>query len=158
MYRCCLNFYSGRKKVHVFEFVTNRYMVLKDMTLFSFIKVYLKLENLQPVNSFKIRGAAAAITKLTPKELEKGVYTASAGNFAQGLALAAQQLNVPCRVVVPDNAPSTKLNRITSFGASVIKVPYDVWWNIMTTHVYPGETGHFIHPTCQEEVIEGLSS
>src|SRR5213593_2953286 len=75
-------------------------------------EIYLKLENLQPVRSFKLRGAFNAIASMDDSELAAGVYTASAGNMAQGLAWAARMRGVHCTVVVPDNAPQTKLDGI----------------------------------------------
>ena len=90
-------------------------------------EIYLKLENLQPIGSFKIRGAANAIAHLSPAQLKRGVLTASAGNMAQGVAWRARELGIPCTVVAPETAPETKLNAIARLGGKVIKVPFDRW-------------------------------
>src|SRR5258708_36736302 len=93
-------------------------------------EIYLKLENLQPIGSFKIRGASNAIALASKSKLAKGVYTASAGNMAQGVAWNARKLGIPCTVVVPDHAPETKLAAITRLGAKYIKVPFEEWWQV----------------------------
>jgi threonine dehydratase len=118
--------------------------------------IYLKLENLQPINSFKIRGASNAIAVAPAEKLAKGVYTASAGNMAQGVAWNARRLGLTCTVVVPDNAPETKLAAITRLGASLIKVPYAEWWQVMIDHRYePLEGRLFIHPSSDRAVMAG---
>ncbi len=117
--------------------------------------VYLKLENLQPIGSFKIRGAGNALLKMDGAALEKGVYTASAGNMAQGLAWNARNLGIPCQVVVPDRAPQTKIDAIERLGARIIKVPFDEWWRVIVTHHYPGLDATFIHPVSNPDVIAG---
>src|SRR6476619_5004236 len=91
-------------------------------------EIYLKLENLQPIGSFKIRGAANAIAHLPPEKLERGVVTASAGNMAQGVAWIARELDIPCTVIAPDSAPETKIKAIERLGGRVIKVAFDDWW------------------------------
>src|SRR5579884_4248654 len=93
--------------------------------------IYLKLENLQPIGSFKLRGASNAIALTPPEQLAKGVYTASAGNMAQGVAWSARRLGIPCTVVVPDHAPQTKLAAIERLGGKVVKVPFDEWWRVV---------------------------
>jgi threonine dehydratase len=119
-------------------------------------EIYLKLENLQPIGSFKIRGASNAMALASPSDLAKGVYTASAGNMAQGVAWNAQRLGVPCHVVVPDHAPETKLAAITRMGASYIKVPWAEWWEIIVTHQYdPLAELAFVHPVSDPAVIAG---
>jgi threonine dehydratase len=118
-------------------------------------EIYLKLENLQPIGSFKLRGAGNAIGLATPEQLEKGVYTASAGNMAQGVAWNARRLGIPCTVVVPDHAPETKLAAITRLGAKFIKVPFDDWWQVIVTHQYPGLDGLFVHPVSDPAVMAG---
>ena len=118
-------------------------------------KIYLKLENLQPIGSFKIRGAGNAIALADPAALADGVYTASAGNMAQGLAYAALAQGLGCSVIVPDNAPQTKLDAIARLGARVIKETYDNWWSVMLEHAYPGMKGKFIHPVSDPNVIAG---
>src|SRR3954451_13547508 len=91
-------------------------------------EIYLKLENLQPIGSFKLRGAANAIGQLSPEELRRGVLTASAGNMAQGVAWMARQLGIPCTVIAPDYAPATKVAAVERLGGRVIKVPFERWW------------------------------
>jgi threonine dehydratase len=119
-------------------------------------ELYLKLENLQPIRSFKVRGAGNAIAMLDPGDLESGVYTASAGNMAQGLAWNAARLGVRCTVVVPDGAPRTKLDAIHRLGAQTISLPYEDWWNVLVTHRYPPlEPAHFIHPVSDVAVMAG---
>jgi len=118
-------------------------------------EIYLKLENLQPIGSFKLRGAANAM-RLQPRDaLARGVYTASAGNMAQGVAWNARLLGVPCAVVVPEHAPRTKLDATARLGARVVKVPFDVWWSVLVEHSYPGMDGLFIHPVSDPAVIAG---
>lgn len=118
-------------------------------------EIYLKLENLQPIGSFKLRGAGNAIGLATKEQLSKGVYTASAGNMAQGVAWNARRLGIPCTVVVPDHAPETKLNAITRLGGSIIKVPFEEWWQVIVTHQYPGLDGLFVHPVSDPAVMAG---
>jgi threonine dehydratase len=118
-------------------------------------EIWLKLENLQPIGSFKLRGAGNAM-RLAPRErLEKGVYTASAGNMAQGVAWNARRLGIPCTVVVPDSAPQTKLAAIERLGAKAVKLPYARWWQVLEDHGYPGIDGLFIHPVSDPAVIAG---
>ena len=117
--------------------------------------IYLKLENLQPIGSFKIRGAGNALLKRKRAALTKGVYTASAGNMAQVVAWNAKRLGVPCHVVVPDRAPQTKLDAIERLGARIIKVPFDEWWRVIVTHHYPGLDAVFVHPVSDPDVIAG---
>jgi threonine dehydratase len=118
-------------------------------------EIYLKLENLQPIGSFKLRGAGSAIGLATREQLAKGVYTASAGNMAQGVAWHARRLGIPCTVVVPDHAPQTKLAAIERLGARYIKVPFDEWWQVIVTHRYPGQEGLFVHPVSDPAVMAG---
>ena len=118
-------------------------------------EIHLKLENLQPIGSFKVRGATNAMRLASPQMLAEGVYTASAGNMAQGVAYAARRLGVPCRVVVPDHAPKTKLKAIKRLGAEYIKVPFDQWWQVILTHRFDGLGGLFIHPVSDPAVIAG---
>src|SRR6185503_11038892 len=103
-------------------------------------EVYLKLENLQPIGSFKIRGAGNAVAMADPARLGRGVYTASAGNMAQGLAWHARRLGIPCTAVVPESAPEAKLSAITRLGADYVKAPFDEWWQVMVDHEYGGLT------------------
>jgi threonine dehydratase len=118
-------------------------------------EIYLKLENLQPIGSFKLRGAGNAIAMATPEQLARGVYTASAGNMAQGVAWHARRLGIPCTVVVPEHAPETKLAAITRLGGAFIKVPFAEWWQVLVNHGYPGLDGLFIHPVSDPAVIAG---
>ena len=118
-------------------------------------EIYLKLENLQPIGSFKLRGAGNAIGMATAAELKDGVYTASAGNMAQGVAWNARRLGLPCTVIVPDHAPQTKLEAIKRLGGEVIKVTFDEWWQIILNHEYPGQKGYFIHPVSAPAVMAG---
>jgi threonine dehydratase len=118
-------------------------------------EIYLKLENLQPIGSFKIRGAGNAITQASPEQLAQGVYTASAGNMAQGVGWWAQHLGIPFSVVVPDHAPQTKLAAIERLGGRIIKVPWDDWWQVIVTHQFAGLEGLFIHPVSNRHVVAG---
>jgi threonine dehydratase len=118
-------------------------------------EIFLKLENLQPIGSFKIRGAANAIIEAGPDALRNGVYTASAGNMAQGVGWMARKLGVPFSVVVPDHAPATKLAAIERLGGSIVKVPFDEWWQVVTTHEFEGLDGFFVHPVSDPAVIAG---
>ncbi len=118
--------------------------------------IHLKLETLQPIRSFKVRGAANALGMLSPDDLVAGVYTASAGNMAQGLAWAARKHGVPCSVVVPDGAPQTKLAAVRRLGAEIVSLAYDDWWNVLATHRYaPLEPARFIHPVSDVGVMAG---
>ena len=117
--------------------------------------VWLKLENLQPIGSFKLRGAANAMLLAGKERLAEGAYTASAGNMAQGVAWSARRFEVPCRVVVPDHAPRTKLDAIERLGGEIIKVPFDRWWQTLVDHEYPGLAGVFVHPVSDPAVIAG---
>jgi threonine dehydratase len=118
-------------------------------------EIYLKLENLQPIGSFKIRGAANAMAHLSPRELERGVLTASAGNMAQGVAWRARELGIPCTVVAPETAPETKLEAIARLGGNVIKVPFERWWQTFQDRAYPGMDATFIHAFDDPRVMAG---
>ena len=118
-------------------------------------EIWLKLENLQPIGSFKLRGAANAMLLAGPARLARGVYTASAGNMAQGVAWAARRLGVPCTVIVPDTAPRTKLTAIERLGGVTVAVPFERWWQVLVEHTYPGQEGLFIHPVADPAVIAG---
>ena len=118
-------------------------------------EIWLKLENLQPIGSFKLRGAASALS-LGPREaLARGVYTASAGNMAQGVAWWAREAGVACTVVVPETAPRAKLDAIERLGARLIAEPYDRWWRILVERQYEALDGHFVHPVTDQAVIAG---
>jgi threonine dehydratase len=118
-------------------------------------EVWLKLENLQPVASFKIRGATNAIRAASPEQLAGGVVTASAGNMAQGVAWAAREAGVPATIVCPDHAPQTKIDRIEQLGGRVLKVPYEDWWRAIEESRYDGAEGMFVHPVQDELVMAG---
>jgi threonine dehydratase len=117
--------------------------------------LYLKLETLQPVNSFKIRGAGNAVLQASAEELADGVVTASAGNMAQGVAYAARIRGVPATIVVPDGAPETKIAAIERFGGRVVSLPYDDWWTVLLEGHYNGAGGLFVHPVDNERVMAG---
>ena len=118
-------------------------------------EIYLKLENLQPIGSFKIRGAANAIAHLSPAQLKRGVLTASAGNMAQGVAWLARERGIPCTVVAPETAPETKLHAIARLGGNVIKVSFERWWQTFQERAYPGVNATFIHAFDDPHVMAG---
>ena len=118
-------------------------------------EVYLKLECLQPIGSFKLRGALNAVLQTDPADLRAGVVTASAGNMGQGVAWAARELGIPCTVVVPEHAPEAKLGAIERLGGSVVKVPYERWWQAIAESAFPEASGVFVHPVQDERVMAG---
>ena len=118
-------------------------------------EIYLKLENLQPIGSFKIRGAANAIARLQPEQLERGVVTASAGNMAQGVAWCARNLGIPCTVIAPATAPDAKVSAVERLGGRVIKVTFDEWWKAFEQRSFPGVEGTFIHSFDDPHVMAG---
>ncbi len=118
-------------------------------------EIWLKLELLQPVRSFKIRGAGNAVLQASDAELAGGVLTASAGNMAQGVAYAARLRGVPATIVVPEHAPQTKLDAIARLGGTAIKVPYEEWWQVLVTGRYEGADGLFVHPVDNQRVMAG---
>ena len=118
-------------------------------------EVYLKLESLQPIGSFKIRGAWNAVRKLTPDQMKEGVWTVSAGNAAQGVAFAAKLAGVPCSVMVMDTAPQTKLHAIERLGAAIVKANYDECWRTVESHTSNRMRGHFVHPFDDDNFIAG---
>jgi threonine dehydratase len=118
-------------------------------------EIHLKLETLQPINSFKIRGAANAIRSAPTEQLERGLLTASAGNMAQGVAWVARELGLPATIAVPEHAPQTKLDAIERLGGRILKVPYDDWWQAIVTSRIDGEEGLFVHPVADEGVMAG---
>jgi threonine dehydratase len=121
-------------------------------------EIWLKLENLQPINAFKIRGAANAVAMLTPEERQKGVWTISAGNAGQGVAYAARDFGIPCTVLTIETAPETKLERMRNLGARIVKAPFDVCWKAMDERRYPGIEGTFVHPFDDHNFIAGNAS
>lgn len=118
-------------------------------------EIYLKLENLQPIGSFKIRGATNAMAHLSSEILSRGVLTASAGNMAQGVAWRARELGIPCTVVAPDTAPDTKIKAIERLDGRVIKVPFEDWWRAFETRTFPGVDATFIHAFDDLHVMAG---
>ncbi len=118
-------------------------------------EIFLKLENLQPIGSFKLRGAANAMSIAGGAALARGVYTASAGNMAQGVAWCARELGVRCQVVVPEHAPRAKTDAIARLGGEVVKVPFEQWWQTLLDHEYPGMDGVFVHPFADPGVMAG---
>jgi threonine dehydratase len=118
-------------------------------------EIYLKLENLQPIGSFKLRGAYNAMRRASREELAGGVVTASAGNMAQGVAWAARELGVPATIVVPEHAPETKLAAIARLGGKVVKAPFERWWQAIEEHRFEGVEGLFVHPVENEHVMAG---
>src|SRR5438128_186715 len=117
--------------------------------------IRLKLENLQPINAYKLRGAANAVALLSKSERERGVWTISAGNAGQGVAYAARAAGVPCAVVVVETAPKAKLERMKALGAKLIPVPYDVAWQALEERSFPGAEGTFVHPFDDDNFIAG---
>ncbi|HET7698067.1 MAG TPA: pyridoxal-phosphate dependent enzyme [Vicinamibacterales bacterium] len=117
--------------------------------------IYLKLETLQPIGSFKIRGAYNAVRRLPPETVARGVWTVSAGNAAQGVALAARKAGVPCSVMVMDTAPDAKLRAIDRLGATIVKASYDECWRTVEAHASDRMTGHFVHPFDDDDFISG---
>jgi threonine dehydratase len=117
--------------------------------------IRLKLENLQPINAYKLRGAANAVAMLPESERKRGVWTISAGNAGQGVAYAAKQAGVPCTVVVIETAPESKIDRMRSLGAKLIPVSYDVAWKALDARSFPGADGTFVHPFDDHNFITG---
>ena len=121
----------------------------------TFPDIRLKLENLQPINAYKLRGAANAVAMLPESERKRGVWTISAGNAGQGVAYAARQSGVPCTVVVIDAAPESKIERMRALGAKLIPVPYEVAWQALEDRSFPGANGTFVHPFDDHNFIAG---
>jgi threonine dehydratase len=119
------------------------------------VNIFLKLENLQPLGSFKIRPAINVLKSMDVARLRRGVLTASAGNFGQGLAFAAREIGVPATVVVPEGSAMTKANALAELGAKVIRLPFDEWWTVLTRRSFAREDGLFIHPVAESAVIAG---
>jgi threonine dehydratase len=118
-------------------------------------EIYLKLENLQPIGSFKIRGAANVMARTPRERLERGVLTASAGNMAQGVAFCARRMGVAATIVAPETAPTTKVGAVERMGGRVIKVPFAEWWKTFETRSYPGVEATFIHAFDDLDVMAG---
>ena len=117
--------------------------------------IYLKLENLQPTNAYKIRGAANAVARLSDEQRSRGVWTISAGNAGQGVAYAARALGVPCSVVTVETAPQIKLDRMRALGATIVPVSYEEAWRAAEAHAFEGMDGTFIHPFDNHDFIAG---
>ncbi len=117
--------------------------------------IRLKLENLQPINAYKLRGAANAVAMLSEEERKRGVWTISAGNAGQGVAYAARKAGVPCSVVAIETAPTSKLERMKALGAKLILVPYEVAWKALEERSFPGAEGTFVHPFDDHNFIAG---
>src|SRR6202163_4596536 len=120
-----------------------------------FHDIRLKLENLQPINAYKLRGAANAVAMLPESERKRGVWTISAGNAGQGVAYAAREAGVPCTVVVIETAPKSKLERMKALGAKLVLVSYDAAWQALEDRAYPGVEGTFVHPFDDHNFIAG---
>jgi threonine dehydratase len=121
-------------------------------------EIYLKLECLQPIGSFKIRGAYNAVRLLPEEQRRKGVWTVSAGNAAQGVALAAKKAGVPCKVLTMDTAPAAKLDATRRLGAEIVQTSYDECWKALGARAHPAMTGAFVHPFEDDEFIAGNAS
>lgn len=117
--------------------------------------IRLKLENLQPINAYKLRGAANAVAMLSESERKKGVWTISAGNAGQGVAYAARKAGIPCSVVAIETAPVSKLERMKTLGAKLILVSYDIAWKALDERAFPGVEGTFVHPFDDHNFIAG---
>ena len=118
-------------------------------------RIWLKLENLQPTNAYKIRGGANAVAKLSDQDRARGVWTISAGNAGQGVAYAAREFGVPCSVVAIETAPQTKLDRMRALGATIVPVSYEDAWVAAETHAFEGMEGTFVHPFDNHDFIAG---
>ena len=118
-------------------------------------KIFLKLENLQPTNAYKIRGAANAVASLSDEARARGVWTVSAGNAGQGVAYAARAFGIPCTVVAIETAPQTKLERMRALGAEIVPVSYDAAWVACEAHAFEGMDGTFVHPFDNHDFIAG---
>ena len=118
-------------------------------------QVFAKMENLEAIGSFKLRGAGNAMALADPAALQRGVYTASAGNMAQGVAWNARRRGIACTVIVPDHAPTTKLEAVQRLGGLIVKVPVARWWQVLVDHGHPDFDGLFIHPFADPAVMAG---
>jgi threonine dehydratase len=118
-------------------------------------EIWLKLECLQPIGSFKLRGAANAVRTAPPEAVARGLWTTSAGNMAQGVAWMARDVGVDATIVVPDHAPQAKLDAIARLGGTSIPVTFDAWWEAMESGSFPGLDGHFVHPVRDPAVMAG---
>jgi len=128
---------------------------LLDLDVIRGVRLFAKLENLQAIGSFKLRGAGNAMALAKAGDLARGVYTASAGNMAQGVAWNARRRGIGCTVIVPDHAPTTKLEAVKRLGANIVKVPFAEWWQVIVDHGHPDFDGLFIHPFADPAVMAG---
>jgi threonine dehydratase len=117
--------------------------------------IRLKLENLQPINAYKLRGAANAVAMLSAEDRKRGVWTISAGNAGQGVAYAARKAGIPCTVVVLETAPASKVERMKALGAKLVPAPFDVAWQALEAREYPGVEGTFVHPFDDQNFVTG---
>jgi threonine dehydratase len=142
---------------HMYEVAVRTPLVRLDLPFASTDspEIYLKLESLQPIGSFKLRGAWNAVRRLPPDVLRDGVWTVSAGNAAQGVAFAARRAGVPCSVMVMDTAPATKIKALDALGASLVRVTYDEAWRTVESHRSDRMRGHFVHPFDDDDFIAG---
>ena len=142
---------------HVYDAAVRTPLVRLDLPFGSGQRpdIYLKLESLQPIGSFKLRGAWNAVRRLPADVLRDGVWTVSAGNAAQGVAFAARRAGVPCSVMVMDTAPSTKIKAIEALGAEIVRVTYDEAWRTVESHASDRMRGHFVHPFDDDDFISG---
>jgi len=142
---------------HVYDAAVRTPLVRLDLPFGSGQRpdIYLKLESLQPIGSFKLRGAWNAVRRLPADVLRDGVWTVSAGNAAQGVAFAARRAGVPCSVMVMDTAPSTKIKAIEALGAEIVRVTYDEAWRTVESHASDRMRGHFVHPFDDDDFIAG---
>src|SRR5579864_6596964 len=116
-------------------------------------EVFLKLESLQPIGSFKLRGAANAMVRAGLEKIARGVLTASAGNMAQGVAYCARRMGIPATVVAPNSAPETKIRAVERLGGRVIKVPFEQWWQTFETRTFPDVDAAFVHAFDDSQVM-----
>jgi threonine dehydratase len=152
------------RRIEVSEIRTARERIAKTIVRTPLIRlelgrdfpdIRLKLENLQPINAYKLRGAANAVAMLSEADRKRGVWTISAGNAGQGVAYAARAAGVPCTVVVVETAPKSKLERMKALGATLIPVPYDIAWKALDERSFAGVDGTFIHPFDDDDFIAG---
>src|SRR5438270_8318831 len=120
-----------------------------------FPDIRLKLENLQPINAYKLRGAANAVAMLSDSDRRRGVWTISAGNAGQGVAYAARRAGIPCTVVVIETAPASKIERMKALGATLVPVSYDIAWKALEDRAFPGVSGTFVHPFDDHNFVTG---
>src|SRR5436190_23474781 len=140
---------------HVYDVAARTPLVPLGQIVAGGPEIFLKLETLQPIGSFKIRGAWNAVRRLSPADLQQGVWTVSAGNAAQGVALAARKAGATCSVMVMDTAPEAKLRNIDRLGATIVKATYDECWRTVETHRSDRMPGHFVHPFDDDDFISG---